>query len=551
MPGALGPLALAAATLSLVSRAHAGAAGRWEDIEKVDAEWKKRQFASLRAELPFRISKECSPARGNSSLAMVRCIVAKSVDPDASWDEEKQTNLTWDAINYITDIQAEAAEYAKSDAATYGGPSSPMTAQWPEDHSRMLIRPGAYPRVYFVDAWDKECDDPSLGYWYSLEVWVRTFFQETRNLALVDSADAADYVYISYCIRRKMFLASQAEENSNTQVKYLLYEGNLVEKAVRAVDEQYMLATFKRLQATQDVKQCLERPSCRFLIASIDGRHVYRKFFEFLGDKALAITHMGMSDWVSREPGNLYWTDLHHVSMVGGLAPIQPGCRASCPLHCQLEPPASLPDDIVVPWTVGYGWTRRSGQFCTRDVLAFFSGSNSSCSRGGHLFNALHRDFVSAVRARGSTRSRKGFANSILVFPPHVKLEQREWSEIAYRSKICLVPDGDCAMTGRLIEVIMHGCVPMIITNRLLPPYHEYIEWRRIAFFVREDEIPALPGILAWIQREPQALEAKQQRLREASRFFDYTLEAPAMLLVALSRRAQSRRRPTPDGWGA
>merc|ERR1712232_627898 len=55
---------------------------------------------------------------------------------------------------------------------------------------------------------------------------------------------------------------------------------------------------------------------------------------------------------------------------------------------------------------------------------------------------------------------------------------------------------GDSPNTGRLVEVIMHGCVPLIISERLQPPVHDLLDWSKFAFFVREESVPDLPRIL-------------------------------------------------------
>ena len=42
----------------------------------------------------------------------------------------------------------------------------------------------------------------------------------------------------------------------------------------------------------------------------------------------------------------------------------------------------------------------------------------------------------------------------------------------------------------------MHGCIPVIISERLHPPFGEMIQWTEIAIWLHEDEIPNLPEIL-------------------------------------------------------
>merc|ERR1712113_712935 len=135
-----------------------------------------------------------------------------------------------------------------------------------------------------------------------------------------------------------------------------------------------------------------------------------------------------------------------------------------------------------------------------------------------------------------------------LIFPPQFRLSQQEWSELAFRSRLCIVPDGDSPNTGRLIEVIMHGCVPLIISNRLQPPFHEYIDWRRIAFFLREDAIPELPQLLLKLASPQGAREIreKHQFLSQASHVFDYSRDG----LGSISGTVQKRLRTNKWSWG-
>lgn len=556
-PPALGGAGARGACGAAAAAAAEGAAQRWEEAERRNREWRAQELRALRRHLPLRIARECSPKWGNATAALVRCAVAKALDPKATYDAKKQQEMSWAAMDYLLTLQGQAGAHAKLEQPDRRGAGSAIVDRFFTHQELMTKTAGAYPRVYILaELWDAACDDPDLGYWYSLEQWMYKFFTAASNHAVVvKAAGAADYVYLPFCIRRKLFLRTQKLELSRGIMRYLAYEGNLLEPAVRFVDEDYLLAGVRRLERESEAfAHCLARSSCRFLTTSIDGRHVYRQFSAYFQEKLVFITHMGMSNWTARQPGDLYWTDTRGLSVqTKGLLPEgerSTGCRAACGLHCQLEPPAVLREDIVMPWTVAYMWTARSGGRLARDLLGFFSGALSSCARG-LLMETFRGQFVSAVLHGGRLPSEVDLTRSVLVFPPLIKLEQGEWSELAFRSRVCLVPDGDCAATGRLTEVIMHGCVPMVITNRLLPPFHDYVEWRRIAYFVREDEIPALPGILAMVALDSSGLEEKRRRLREVARFLDYTQELPAVLLVALRRRAETSRIPTEDGWGS
>lgn len=533
----------------------------WEEAYKRAKSWGDEQTRQLRKHLPLRMARECAPARGNGTGMLVRCAVARALDRRSTYDQERQEAESQRAFDHLQQLQAEGAHVAKQVRVQLEPGDSAMTERWHHDLSLVHQQAGGYPRIFMLDLWGAECADHELGYRYSLELWVKTFLTE-GNLALVEHVSAADFVYLPLCVRKQLFERTGLVESNPRPVKYLPYEGGLAEAAVLAVDEEYMMGHVQRLQReSPDFAQCVSRQSCRFLTTAIDGRHVYKKFAEFFGDKIVFITHMGMSGWAGQQPGDLYWTDLNGLSMRGegdawwtseggSKDPRPAGCRAACALHCRLEPPAVRPQDIVVPWGIGHMWTARSEDTQHRDLLGFFSGSLNSCART-LLMDTFRRDFILAAQVMGRPPPRQAdLRRSYLVFPTIITLQQEEWSELAFRSHICLVVDGDSASTGRLIEVIMHGCVPVVVSNRLLPPFHEYIDWRMISYFVREDEIPALPGILQMIARDPSVLEEKRRRLREVANYLDYTQGLPAALLVALRSRVETTRVPTEDGWG-
>ena len=85
----------------------------------------------------------------------------------------------------------------------------------------------------------------------------------------------------------------------------------------------------------------------------------------------------------------------------------------------------------MIPWPGEFVWTPRSAR-TDRPLLAFFAGTENSCSR-----RELSRLFAAS--------------DEILVFPPDA-LRHQEWSELALASTFCLVPDGDQPLTGRLVE---------------------------------------------------------------------------------------------------
>merc|ERR1711990_54322 len=112
---------------------------------------------------------------------------------------------------------------------------------------------------------------------------------------------------------------------------------------------------------------------------------------------------------------------------------------------------------------------------------------------------------------------------------------------MGFRSRFCIVPEGDSPNTARLVESVMHGCVPVIIMHRLQPPFADYIDWEKCAFFVREDAIDDLEEILREI---PLALvQEKQDRLAQVAHHLYYGSDGMNYLLFLSLRRLALEQR--------
>ncbi|CAJ1400368.1 unnamed protein product [Effrenium voratum] len=419
--------------------------------------------------------------------------------------------------------------------------------EWTADRSLL-------PRIFIMGDIEPACQmmEESVGFRYSMEHWVHRMLTSSDSI-LVSNVEAADFVFLPHCAtgvfmhmvvqdeqRQKGGIghaASLSQLNASAWKRgrqiFLGYEGNLPASTVLRLDKTYLM--HKVNVVWKDVpafSHCWRRKSCKFLTASIYGRHVWRQFASTFGSKAVFITHAGMSDWLRNQPEELF-------SGESDFAAHASSCGASCELHCMMDPAPVLPQDIVLPWVVAFEWTSRAISFHQRDILVFYSGTENSCSRK-RIREVFAGTFEHEMAKESNARK-----DRVLIFPPEFRLKQKEWSELAYRSKLCLCPDGDSPNTGRLIEVMMHGCVPLIISNRLQPPFHEYFDWSRIAFFLREDAIPRLPQILAYLQG-PQGrgqIAQKRHLLKQMGFLCDYARDGVgSTMLMALRERAKELR---------
>jgi len=482
------------------------------------------------AELPVQLqaAKECRGLSGRnlrnaSTATLLRCIIAKAVD--ATWKSTSQAARDLDVTEHLAEIQEEAVVHQrrqlKDEMLGVRLVDSAMTEQFFADHAA-FGKGARYPRIFLLGDWPAACNR-GTGYRHSFENWMHDFLKQPGQLAVVHDVTAADFVYIPFCAYQMLYYETWRQELEGHSLKYLPYQGLLVEAAIDTVERQYLIPTVQRLAQSTAFQHCMGRRSCRFLFALINGRHTWRRLSGFFRRKAIFVTPAAMSNWtaLTRAPQQQSESFPPRTESEGervkmgrrvssssasssysssfsssAFSPTSPSsCRAACDLHCQLTPPALLPGhDIAVPWTVAHRWVRRSDDLASRDILIFFSGTMNSCSRS-KLMAVFRQSFMEATRAlsaKGVVSADHGF----LIFPQGIGMEQREWSELAFRAKFCAVPDGDSPHTGRLAEVIMHGCIPVIISNRIQPPFHEHVQWRDFAVFVSEDEIDLLPTIL-------------------------------------------------------
>merc|ERR1711972_1114283 len=82
---------------------------------------------------------------------------------------------------------------------------------------------------------------------------------------------------------------------------------------------------------------------------------------------------------------------------------------------------------IVLPWTVAFPWTERAARFGHRNILAFYTGTENSCSR--KLLHEMFRNSFDEDMRRWTAGGAGGGSNSgdfrvprSIVFPPSFRL---------------------------------------------------------------------------------------------------------------------------------
>lgn len=85
-------------------------------------------------------------------------------------------------------------------------------------------------------------------------------------------------------------------------------------------------------------------------------------------------------------------------------------------------------------------------------------------------------------------------------------------------SKYCICAKGYEVNSPRVVEAIIHGCVPVIISDNFVPPFFEILKWDSFAVFVFEKDIPDLKNILLSIPEKRYVV--MQQRVNQVKKHF-------------------------------
>ena len=83
-----------------------------------------------------------------------------------------------------------------------------------------------------------------------------------------------------------------------------------------------------------------------------------------------------------------------------------------------------------------------------------------------------------------------------------------------------LVIRGDCVWSPRVAEVIVHGCIPVIILKNYILPFEDIIDWDKFAIIINEDHINVLYDTIENLTSE-KILELRENVLK-VSDFFKY-----------------------------
>lgn len=324
-------------------------------------------------------------------------------------------------------------------------------------HSRFFV---LHPPAHLQRLRGSSIECQYFGHMYSFE-WMYTDFFEVNPQYAASSAETADFVVLAHCV---------------TYVYHLLRYGagfntvKLTWEALRIVQEDYLLPMIRWAQTTEAYRRTQGRNFV--IVLGMDKGRVDYPLVSRATQHWHAITTVGNgTTWMRRTQPWLIATSEPSID----------SCRGSTSTSKRRL--VFFDQDVVVPVPTAFHWSEAAEETDGRDLLVFYAGSPNSCIR---------RLVVEQLSGSPDTE--------VLVIGKAIP--RATWSGLLYRSRFCLVPDGFSSISARLYEVMLHGCLPVLLSHAFHPPFESLLDWRRFAVFLRGSEVARVPELLRSISEE-------------------------------------------------
>ena len=121
-----------------------------------------------------------------------------------------------------------------------------------------------------------------------------------------------------------------------------------------------------------------------------------------------------------------------------------------------------------------------------------------------------------------------------------------DYSQELASSKFCLVAPGD-GFSARAEDAVLHGCIPLVIMDRVHQPLQSLLAWHQFSVWVPESKIEQVPEILMSIPEE--RVQQLSARVRKVMHRFAY-LSHPLLKAEFLALRKEWAEKRTDGGRG-
>lgn len=188
-------------------------------------------------------------------------------------------------------------------------------------------------------------------------------------------------------------------------------------------------------------------------------------------------------------------------------------------------PPFSPSRDVsCVPYVGGLPGAVSLPPPARRKVLAFFAGTvrQSADPTAAHYDNSGtgHARELMADGGRRFNAQPPSSAGRRRVRLVSGSLRRTDYIDALLDSVFCLAPRGHAVWSPRLVEAILHGCIPVLIADTYWPPLRCFVDWRRFSVRVAEAEAANVAHMLAEVPAaRVQAMHAELLRVRHLFAF--------------------------------
>ncbi|CAG2115436.1 unnamed protein product [Medioppia subpectinata] len=185
-----------------------------------------------------------------------------------------------------------------------------------------------------------------------------------------------------------------------------------------------------------------------------------------------------------------------------------------------------------------------SGQY-----LLVFKGKRYTYGIGSETRNSLHflhngRDVIILTTCKHGKKSVKDADCD----RDDQRYDDHDYRALMRNATFCLVPRGRRLGSYRFLEALQAGCVPVVLANEWLLPFHEIIQWRDCAVIADERLLFQIPETLRQISRQTVAtMRAKCLALYDT--YFSSVERIVLTSLLVIESRIHPQRAPPRTQW--
>ncbi|CAI7924525.1 unnamed protein product [Closterium sp. NIES-53] len=189
---------------------------------------------------------------------------------------------------------------------------------------------------------------------------------------------------------------------------------------------------------------------------------------------------------------------VYPLAMFNHSLPLAAAIKLAVDLDLHWSQAASYVRDVMVPYVpLVAPFSHDRGSWASRPLLLFFQGTTDRWG-GGIIRQQVQRE----LQGQAGVEFRVGRAeNSSMTAQASTAMRQ---------AKYCLVPRGDTSSSCRLFDAILSGCIPVIISDALDPPFEDAIDYSAFSLLLPA-ALAVRPGyILGVLHTQTEAVWRQQ-----------------------------------------